>query len=161
MEEVEHIFNAMYHPDCIYIDRDGNKKNREEMKKIHEEKLVMGSKITPLLFKLTGFDTMEVKYKLTNDEEEKVVHQHLTTDENDKIVKCKITIEAELSPDEIVRRKLSNSNFPKKKRQSEELSEEEDDNDEQGQENKNKRRRVKHGAGAPPQHKMTPAALHE
>ena len=161
MEEIEHIFNAMYHPDCIYIDRDGNKKNRDEMKKNHEEKLVMGSKITPLLFKLTGFDTMEVKYKLTNDEEEKVVHQLLTTDENDKIIKCKITIEAELSQDEIVRQKLLKSKFPKKKRQSEELTDEEDDNDEQGQENKNKRRKVEHDAGAPPQHKMTPAALHE
>jgi hypothetical protein len=161
MEEIEHIFNAMYHPDCIYIDRDGNKKNRDEMKKNHEEKLVMGSKITPLLFKLTGFDTMEVKYKLTNDEEEKVVHQLLTTDENDKIVKCKITIEAELSQDEIVRQKLLKSKFPKKKRQSEELTDEEDDNDEQGQENQNKRRKVEHDAGAPPQHKMTPAALHE
>src|SRR6056300_1403297 len=159
MEEIEHIFNAMYHPDCIYIDRDGNKKNRDEMKKNHEEKLIMGSKITPLLFKLTGFDTMEVKYKLTNGEEEKVVHQHLTTDENDKIVKCKITIEAELSRDEIVCQKLLKSEFPKRKRQSEELTEKEDDN-EQGQENKNKRRRV--NAAEPPQHKMTtPAALHK
>ena len=151
MEEIEHIFNAMYHPDCIYIDRDGNKKSRDEMKKNHEEKLVMGSKITPLLFKLTGFDTMEVKYKLTNDEEERVIYQLLTTDENDKIVKAQVMIEEELSPDEIVCQKLLKSKFPKKKRQSEELSEEEE------QENKNKRSRVHHAE--PPQHKMTtPAA---
>ena len=145
MEEIEHIFNAMYHPDCIYIDRDGNKKSRDEMKKNHGKKLAMGSKCTPIQFKLTGFDTMEVKYKLTNDEEEKVVHQHLTTDENDKIVKCKITIEAELSRDEIIRQKVSHSTDPNKKRQLEESIDKEDDNDDQGQENKNnKRRRVKH-----------------
>jgi hypothetical protein len=152
MEEIEHIFNALYHPDCIVIDKDGNKKSRDEMKKNHGKKLAMGSKCTLILFRVIAFDTIEIKYKLANDEEERVIYQLLTTDENDKIVKAQVMIEEELSPDEIVCQKLLKSNFPKKKRQPEESTEEEEE-----QENKNKRRRVHHAE--PPQHKMTtPAA---
>jgi len=150
MEEIEHIFNALYHPDCIVIDKDGNKKSRDEMKKNHGKKLAMGSKCTLILFRVIAFDTIEIKYKLTNDEEERIIYQLLTTDENDKIVKAQVMIEEELSPDEIVCQKLLKSKFPKKKRQPEALTEEE-------QENKNKRMRVHHAE--PPQHKMTaPAA---
>ena len=156
MEEIEHIFNALYHPDCIVIDKDGNKKSRDEMKKNHGKKLAMGSKCTLILFRVIAFDTIEIKYKLTNDEEERIIYQLLTTDENDKIVKAQVMIEEELSPDEIVCQKLLKSKFPKKKRQPEALTEEEQEQ-EQEQENKNKRMRVHHAE--PPQHKMTaPAA---
>ena len=114
----------------------------------------MGSKCTLILFRVIAFDTIEIKYKLANDEEERVIYQLLTTDENDKIVKAQVMIEEELSPDEIVCQKLLKSKFPKKKRQPEVLTEEEE---EEEQENKNKRRRVHHAE--PPQHKMTtPAA---
>ena len=78
-EDVEHVFNSIYHEDCIITDNDGITRTREEIKQTHAKKLAMASKCTLLLFRVITFDKFEIKYRLVNDSEDTVIHQVLTT----------------------------------------------------------------------------------
>mmetsp|Transcript_660 Transcript_660/g.1052 ORF Transcript_660/g.1052 Transcript_660/m.1052 type:complete len:161 (-) Transcript_660:284-766(-) len=120
-EEVEHVFNSLYHEDCIITDGEGNTRTREEMKQTHAKKLAMASKCTLLLFRVITFDTIEIKYRIVNDEEDKVVYQLLTTNGDNRVVKARVMVEESLEKDVIVCEKLLGSKFPspsKNKRES-------------------------------------------
>mmetsp|Transcript_1771 Transcript_1771/g.2834 ORF Transcript_1771/g.2834 Transcript_1771/m.2834 type:complete len:163 (+) Transcript_1771:206-694(+) len=121
-EDVEHVFNSLYHEDCIITDGDGNTRTREEMKQTHAKKLAMASKCTLLLFRVITFDTIEIKYRIVNDEEDKVVYQLLTTNGDNRVVKARVMVEESLEKDVIVCEKLLGSKFPsspkKNKRES-------------------------------------------
>lgn len=150
-EDIEHICDALYHEDCVIIDKYGNKKCRDEMKKNHAKKLEMGSKCSLLLFRVISFDTIEIKYSLQNDhDEEKIINQLLTTNDNNQIVKAQVMIEKSLSKDEIVCQKLLKRTFPKKRQSKKEADEDEDDK-EQEQEKQSKRRKM----GVEPKLNMT------
>eukprot|EP00985_Skeletonema_marinoi_P012434 scaffold5995_cov83-Skeletonema_marinoi.AAC.1 len=121
-EDVKHVFNSLYHEDCIITDGDGNTRTREEMKQTHAKKLAMASKCTLLLFRVITFDTIEIKYRIVNDEEDKVVYQLLTTNGDNRVVKARVMVEESLEKDVIVCEKLLGSKFPspsKNKRESE------------------------------------------
>mmetsp|Transcript_28520 Transcript_28520/g.57402 ORF Transcript_28520/g.57402 Transcript_28520/m.57402 type:complete len:163 (-) Transcript_28520:302-790(-) len=111
-EEVEHVFNSLYHEDCIITDGEGNTRTREEMKQTHAKKLAMASKCTLLLFRVITFDTIEIKYRIVNDEEDKVVYQLLTTNGDNRVVKARVMVEESLEKDVIVCEKLLGSKFP-------------------------------------------------
>mmetsp|Transcript_23142 Transcript_23142/g.35048 ORF Transcript_23142/g.35048 Transcript_23142/m.35048 type:complete len:162 (+) Transcript_23142:137-622(+) len=111
-EDVEHVFNSLYHEDCIITDGDGNTRTREEMKQTHAKKLAMASKCTLLLFRVITFDTIEIKYRIVNDEEDKVVYQLLTTNGDNRVVKARVMVEESLEKDVIVCEKLLGSKFP-------------------------------------------------
>ncbi|KAL7494388.1 hypothetical protein ACHAWT_007014 [Skeletonema menzelii] len=132
-EETEHVFNSLYHEDCVITDGDGNTRTREEMKQIHAKKFAMASKCTLLLFRVLTFDTIEIKYRLVNDSEDKVVHQLLTTNGDNKVVRGKFTIEESKEKDVEICEKSS----PKKKRESSE-----GDGKEQDEEDTTKRRKL-------------------
>jgi hypothetical protein len=146
--DIEHICDALYHEDCVIIDKYGNKKCRDEMKKNHANKLEMGSKCSLLLFRVISFDTIEIKYSLQNDQEEKIINQLLTTNDNNQIVKAQVMIEKSLSKDEIVCQKLLKRTFPKKRQSKKEAVE---DDKEQEQEKQSKRRKM----GVEPKLNMT------
>lgn len=135
-EEVEHVFNALYHEDCVITDGDGNTKTREEMKQTHAKKLAMASKCTLLLFRVITFDTIEIKYRLVNDEEDKVIYQLLTTNGDNKVVKARVMVEESLEKDVIVCEKLLGSKFPSPKKKRESSSEEEEEEQQQGDDGK-------------------------
>ena len=146
IEEVEHVFNALYHEDCVVTDKEGNTRNRDEMKEHHAKKLAMASKCTLLLFRVITYDTIEIKYRLVNDEEDKVIYQLLTTDNDNKIVKARVMIEDSLEKDVIVCEKLLGAKLPKKRESSDGGGKKGDDGDEEGEEDekegKTKRRKV-------------------
>lgn len=121
IEEVEHVFNALYHEDCVVTDGEGNTRNREEMKEHHAKKFAMATKCTLLLFRVVTYDTIEIKYRLVNDTEDKVIYQLLTTDDDNKITKARVMIEDSLEKDVLVCEKILGSKFPDaKKRESSE-----------------------------------------
>lgn len=130
-EEVEHVFNALYREDCVITDGEGNTKTREEMKQTHARKLAMASKCTLLLFRVITYHTIEIKYRLVNDEEDKVIYQLLTTDGDDKVVEARVMIEeSSLEKDA----QTLGSKFP--------TSEGDEIHDEKEEENTNKRRKL-------------------
>ena len=131
-EDVAHVFDALYHQDCIITDADGKTRTRDEIKQNHAKKFAMASKCTLLLFRVVTFDTIEIKYRLVNEEEDKVVHQWLTTDGDNKVVKGKFTIEESKKGNDDVA-------SPKKKRES--LEADGKEQDEEGGES-TKRRKI-------------------
>lgn len=151
-EDIEHICDALYHEDCVIIDKDGNGKCRDEMKKNHAKKLEIGSKCSVLLFRVISFDTIEIKYSLKNDQEEKIICQLITTNDNNQIVKAEVMIEESLSKDDVVCKKLVKSTFPKKRQSEKEAAE---NDEEQEKEKRSKRRKL---SGVEPQLNMTAAA---
>ena len=82
------------------------------MKQTHAKKLAMASKCTLLLFRVITFDTIEIKYRIVNDEEDKVVYQLLTTNGDNRVVKARVMVEESLEKDVIVCEKLLGSKFP-------------------------------------------------
>ena len=134
-EDVAHVFDALYHQDCIITDADGkNPRTRDEIKQTHAKKFAMASKCTLLLFRVVTFDIIEIKYRLVNEEEDKVVHQWLTTDGDNKVVKGKFTIEeSKKMNDDVVA-------SPKKKRESLEGDGDGKEEDEEGGENTKRRK---------------------
>jgi len=133
-EEVEHVFNSLYHEDCIITDGDGNTRTREEMKQTHAKKLAMASKCTLLLFRVITFDTIEIKYRIVNDEEDKVVYQLLTTNGDNRVVKARVMVEESLEKDVIVCEKLLGSKFPSPSKNKRESSAEGDGEKQQNEE---------------------------
>jgi len=133
-EEVEHVFNSLYHEDCIITDGDGNTRTREEMKQTHAKKLAMASKCTLLLFRVITFDTIEIKYRIVNDEEDKVVYQLLTTNGDNRVVKARVMVEESLEKDVIVCEKLLGSKFPSSSKNKRESSAEGDGKKQQNEE---------------------------
>jgi len=142
-EEVEHVFNALYHKDCVITDGNGNTKTREEMKETHAKKLAMASKCTLLLFRVITFDTIEIKYRLVNEEEDKVIYQLLTTDGENKVVKARVMVEESLEKDVIVSEKLLGSKFPSPKKKRESSEEEAKQGDDGGKEPHNEEENTK------------------
>lgn len=142
-EEVEHVFNALYHKDCVITDGNGNTKTREEMKETHAKKLAMASKCTLLLFRVITFDTIEIKYRLVNEEEDKVIYQLLTTDGENKVVKARVMVEESLEKDVIVCEKLLGSKFPSPKKKRESSEEEAKQGDDGGKEPHNEEENTK------------------
>lgn len=120
IEEVEHVFNALYHEDCVVTDGEGNTRNRDEMKEHHAKKFAQATKCTLLLFRVVTYDTIEIKYRLVNDTEDKVIYQLLTTDDDNKITKARVMIEDSLEKDVLVCEKILGSKFPERKRESSE-----------------------------------------
>jgi hypothetical protein len=142
-EEVEHVFDALYHKDCVITDGNGNTKTREEMKETHAKKLAMASKCTLLLFRVITFDTIEIKYRLVNEEEDKVIYQLLTTDGENKVVKARVMVEESLEKDVIVCEKLLGSKFPSPKKKRESSEEEAKQGDDGGKEPHNEEENTK------------------
>jgi hypothetical protein len=142
-EEVEHVFDALYHKDCVITDGNGNTKTREEMKETHAKKLAMASKCTLLLFRVITFDTIEIKYRLVNEEEDKVIYQLLTTDGENKVVKARVMVEESLEKDVSVSEKLLGSKFPSPKKKRESSEEEAKQGDDGGKEPHNEEENTK------------------
>lgn len=142
-EEVEQVFNALYHKDCVITDGNGNTKTREEMKETHAKKLAMASKCTLLLFRVITFDTIEIKYRLVNEEEDKVIYQLLTTDGENKVVKARVMVEESLEKDVSVSEKLLGSKFPSPKKKRESSEEEAKQGDDGGKEPHNEEENTK------------------
>jgi hypothetical protein len=118
----------------------------------HAKKLEIGSKCSVLLFRVISFDTIEIKYSLKNDQEEKIICQLITTNDNNQIVKAEVMIEESLSKDDVVCKKLVKSTFPRKRQSEKEAAE---NDEEQEKEKRSKRRKL---SGVEPQLNMTAAA---
>ena len=89
-EGVEHIFEALYRDDCkIYTNE--VEMSREQIKAHHAKKMTLGSKATLLHFQVKSLNTIQVKYRLVNEEEDLIVSQLIHTDGADRIVEAKVT----------------------------------------------------------------------
>jgi hypothetical protein len=89
-EGVEHIFEALYRDDCkIYMNE--VEMSREQIKAHHAKKMTLGSKATLLHFQVKSLNTIQVKYRLVNEEEDLIVSQLIHTDGADLIVEAKVT----------------------------------------------------------------------
>lgn len=101
---VEHIFEALYRDDCkIYINE--VEMSREQTKEHHAKKMTLGSKATLLHFQVKSLNTIEVKYRLVNAEEDLLVSQLILTDGADRIVEAKVTNQAYI-PEKESRKRL-------------------------------------------------------
>ena len=125
--EVERVFNYLFHEDCIITDSDGNTRNREDLKQNHAEKLALSSKCTLLLFRVVTYDIIEIKYRLVNDEEDKIIHQILTTNGDNRVVKARVTIEDSSEKDSSICKKLITSRLPSPKNKRDTLEGEEEE----------------------------------
>ena len=78
--EVEHLFDALFHQnfcDAIHY-RQEAPQTREQMKTLHARYFAMGTKATLIYYRRVGLKTIDVSYRLFNDEEDVVTRQLIT-----------------------------------------------------------------------------------
>ena len=102
------------------------------MKKTHAMKLALASKCTLLLFRVITFDTIEIKYRLVNEEEDRVIHQLITTDKDNRIMKLRMIEDwvDDVDKDVIISEKLLGTKLPQKREEGDKKPEEEEQQDE-------------------------------
>jgi len=69
-EDIEDLFNNLYHPDFTLVTKERTRETRDSTKQMHSRKLARGTKASIVHIKRIGLSCVDVKLRLVNDLED-------------------------------------------------------------------------------------------